>query len=174
MFTRISDFLIHLSIHTPYFHIKGYMRRYWLVPYTKSGSERDIGCGFVSWSKRPITRLIQYFGIAIRIHHILRSDDDRAFHDHPWPYLTIILRGGYIEHTPIFNKSGLYCGVKSTIRRPGSILFRSAKSWHRLEVIPGADCWTLFCTGKYVQTWGFLTSPEFKTNYRKYLGLDES
>jgi hypothetical protein len=33
----------------------------------------------------------------IYLHQFLRSDDDRALHDHPWPWCSILLRGSYAE-----------------------------------------------------------------------------
>lgn len=37
----------------------------------------------------------------IYLHKFLRSDDDRALHDHPWSWnLSLILKGEYIEHMP--------------------------------------------------------------------------
>jgi hypothetical protein len=120
------------------------MNRWWLLPYSR-------------W--RP----------AIRIHEILRSDDDRAFHDHPWAYITIILRGGYWEVQPVFNVSGIYTGDKRKWYAPGSILFRRAKSWHRLEIEPGAVATTLFITFKYRQKWGFMPNPaRNKIDYESY------
>ena len=35
---------------------------------------------------------------SVKLHHILRSDDDRDLHDHPWSFVSVILRGGYWEH----------------------------------------------------------------------------
>jgi hypothetical protein len=107
------------------------------------------------------------------VHHILRSDDDRAFHDHPWPYVTIILRGGYTEVTPEFDESGIYRGEARKWCGPGSVLFRKAKSWHRLELPVGKTAWTLFVTGKKQQRWGFMSNPAFKQDYREYLGVSE-
>lgn len=169
---KIADWIIAKANKTPYWHLEGYMERFWLIPYIGSGSERDIGCGPVSWLRRPIARIAQLFNISIRVHHILRSDDDRAFHDHPWPYLTIILKGGYWEIQPCFS-SGIYQGDTKAWRGAGSILLRKANSWHRLEVEPNIDCWTLFSTGKYKQSWGFLVSPKAKVHYREFLGLDK-
>lgn len=169
----IANYLISKARQTPYWHLDGYMDRYWLVPYKKAGSQMDIGCGKVSWLRRPLARLLQTVGVAVRVHNILRSDDDRAFHDHPWPYLTIILKGGYFEVQPVFDKSGLHTGIMRTWRGPGSIMLRGAKSWHRLEVDPAKDCWTLFCTGKQAQQWGFLANPKAKVHYREFLGLDK-
>lgn len=61
----------------------------------------------------------------LRVHKICRSDSDRELHDHPFTFLTIILRGGYYEH--------LADGSK-TWHGPGSILLRSAEVLHRLEL----------------------------------------
>lgn len=85
----------------------------------------------------------------VYLHKILRDDDDRALHDHPWPSLSIILRGGYIEVTA----SGTFW------RRPGAFIFRRATTAHRLAlpVVGGGIryCWSLFITGPKVREWGF-------------------
>lgn len=148
MFKTIADFLIWLSMKTPYWHLEGYMNRYWLVPFNK-------------------------FTPSARIHHILRSDDARAFHDHPWSYISVILRGGYTEVTPVYDKSGLYKGEKRRWFSPGRILFRKYNSWHRLELDEGKDAWTLFISFSYRQKWGFLVSPESKQSYNTYLNIKE-
>lgn len=85
----------------------------------------------------------------IYLHEIRRDDDDRALHDHPWINCSILLKGAYREITP----TGTY------FRRRGSIVFRRARSAHRLElpIINGGItyCWTLFITGPRVREWGF-------------------
>lgn len=78
------------------------------------------------------------------LHQILRDDDDRALHDHPWWNVSIVLRGSYREITP----------AGARVRRPGSIVFRRATAAHRLEVVDG-PVWTLFLTGPVVRGWGF-------------------
>lgn len=35
----------------------------------------------------------------IYLHKFLRSDDDRALHDHPWLNMSYLLDGEYIEHS---------------------------------------------------------------------------
>lgn len=169
------DWLIRRAERTPYFEIPGYMRRLWLVPYRQRIS-REInegtavtydGTGPVSFRERPIAWCFQRFGIAIRLHNILRSDDGRHPHDHPWPFLTIILRGGYYEM--LFDERGACTSM--TWHGPGSILFRRANTWHQL-IVPqggGKECWTLFVTGRWRHTWGFLVDGE-KVNYRDYEG----
>lgn len=158
---RLIDALIERAKKTPYTHLTGYMERYWLVPYTYE--ER------VSFWRRPFAWVLQRFGIAIRIHHILRSDDARAFHDHPWWFLTLILRGGYEEVRPVM-QSNLYTGDTHTWHNPGTVLFRRASDWHRLNVPAGRTTWTLFITGKYRNRWGFLMVPNFKQYWRDYTG----
>lgn len=139
----IADRIIAHAMRTPYRHLPGYMERYWLLPYGR-------------------------LPFAARVHHILRSDDDRAFHDHPWPYVSIILKGGYTERTPRFN-DGLYAGTSLKSYRAGAVLFRRARHLHTLIVPDGMDTWTLFITGPKVQSWGFVENPAFKVYWREYL-----
>lgn len=81
----------------------------------------------------------------IYLHLFLRSDDDRALHDHPWVNLSVLLSGHYLEHLP----GGI---VKH--RRRGQIVLRRASCAHRVELING-PVWTLFLTGPKVRSWGF-------------------
>lgn len=34
---------------------------------------------------------------SIRLHHWVGSDDPRALHDHPWPFVTFVFWGGYTD-----------------------------------------------------------------------------
>lgn len=149
--------LIARAKRTPYFHLPGYMERFWLLPYRRL-------------RKRWWTRVFVP-GFAARIHHILRSDGDRHFHDHPWNFLTIILKGGYWEIKPVFDKSNLLTGETRVWHPAGSIRFVRAKTWHRLELPPGQTAWTLFITFGYRQKWGFLIDPKYKMHYQEYLDL---
>ena len=84
-------------------------------------------------------------GCNVYLHEIRKSDDDRALHDHPWENTSYLLIGGYIEHTP----EGRF------IRSAGDIVQRPANALHRLEVVPGTSCISLFITGPKVRDWGF-------------------
>lgn len=149
------NWLINYAKRTPYYHLAGYMERFWLVPYTSAGSagRDDDGTGVLRFRDHPVKALLQKF-MAARIHHILRSDLGRDPHDHPWPYVTIILKGGYFEQR--FNDAGEKVSAKW--HGAGSILYRPAGSWHKLTLPPGETAWTLFITGKYQNKWGFLTT----------------
>ena len=100
-----------------------YMRRWWIIPRN---------------------RLFNVY-----LHHFLRSDDDRALHDHPWINLSVLLEGSYVEHT--ISDGGIN---KRTTRRAGQVKVRHPKAAHRIELAHG-PCWTLFITGPRVRDWGF-------------------
>ena len=96
------------------------------------------------------------FPFNIFLHKFLKSDPDDV-HDHPWPYLTIVLKGGYWEHTPIFDKDDKMITEFQTWRGPGSIIKRSAGEYHWLELEEGTTATTLFFMGPQQREWGFLT-----------------
>lgn len=152
------------SFDTPYRHIDGYMNRYHVVPIkAKLGG----GCGPVTW-RRPFAKLMQFLNISCRVHEILRSDDDRVHHDHPFNFCSVVLRGGYTEHRPLYDKSGLYVGNSTEWISPGRVVFRRYNCYHRLELPSGQTAWTLFFTGRYLQKWGFLIHPRHKVPYTDY------
>lgn len=41
---------------------------------------------------------------ACYLHLFFRSDNDRGLHDHPWPFTSFIVSGGYWEQTPLVVK----------------------------------------------------------------------
>ena len=91
--------------------------------------------------------LVETSACRVTIHHWLRSDDDRALHDHPWPNASTVLAGRLVEHSE-------YGPITLA---PGSVLTRAADEAHRIELV-SADAWTLFITGPIVRRWGFHTS----------------
>ena len=97
----------------------------------------------------------QNFPFNIFIHKFLKSDPD-DLHDHPWPYITIILKGGYWEYTYKDETKNVTIGEW---KGPGSILYRSAESFHRIEIDENQPAtWTLFMPGKKMRDWGFQTN----------------
>lgn len=96
-----------------------YMERWWIIP-------RNASCN-------------------IYLHRILRDDDDRALHDHPWTNSSFVLMGSYREITP----EGTF------IRSAGDVVNREATALHRLELIGGKPCISLFTTGPKIREWGF-------------------
>jgi len=95
------------------------------------------------------------FPFNIFLHKFLKSDPDDV-HDHPWPYATLILKGGYYEWIPQFNNKGEKLSEVAVWRGPGSFRICGANSFHRIELDPDVTAWTLFMPGAKQRDWGFL------------------
>jgi hypothetical protein len=102
----------------------------------------------------------QHFPFNIFLHKFLKSDPDDV-HDHPWPYATLILKGGYYEWIPRFNSCGEKIGEKRMWRGPGHFRISGATSYHRIELCEDVDCWTLFMPGPQRREWGFLVKNQW-------------
>jgi hypothetical protein len=102
----------------------------------------------------------KWFPFNIFIHKFLKSDPDDV-HDHPWPYATIILKGGYYEWTPVFNSKGDKLSEVCQWRGPGSFRVCGATSYHRIELDPSVECWTMFMPGPKKRDWGFLVNDQW-------------
>ena len=96
------------------------------------------------------------FPFNIFLHKFLKGDPDDV-HDHPWPYATLILKGGYYEWVPEFNSEGYKIGEFRHWRSPGHFRICGANSYHRVELKEGVTAWTLFMPGPQTREWGFLT-----------------
>lgn len=131
--TKLSDHLVALHDRRPPDFIIGdaadpYLRRWWLIPRNR------------------------FFNVYL--HEFLRSDDDRALHDHPWWNLSVLLRGNYIEVTPRRRQVPGAPTVVYRFREAGGVKFRFAGARHRI-LLNNERCWTLFITGPRIRDWGF-------------------
>lgn len=98
----------------------------------------------------------KWFPFNVFLHKFMKGDPDEL-HDHPWPYATLILKGGYWEVTP----KGRYW------RGPGSFRLAGPKSLHRVELEPGVHAWTLFMPGPKLREWGFIVKGKWM-QHEKY------
>ena len=90
---------------------------------------------YLLFRKRP-----RWFPFNILIHHILDDDHGVGLHNHPFPYITIIISGGYWETDKNKNKiwrDRFYVG------------FRSADNLHRVDLEPGIKPVTIYIAGPY-------------------------
>ena len=110
-----------------------------------------------------------WFPFNVFIHKFLKSDPDDV-HDHPWPYATLILKGGYWEWIPQFNSLGQKIGELATWRGAGHFRICKANSFHRIELDPNVTAWTLFMPGIKQREWGFLSNGRW-VQWEKYLSL---
>lgn len=104
--------------------------------------------------------LLQTRWLGVYLHHLHASDDDRAMHDHPWTFVSLLLSSGYWEHAPCRCD---YCcenpntgAIDRIWYRRFSILVRPAEWRHRLELVE--PCWTLVLRFRRRRLWGFWTT----------------
>lgn len=153
LFTAFASWAIRRALRTPYTHLRQadgrpYIDRSWLARIGGKGPDDEY----------PL--------IGVRVHHIQSSDADCALHDHPWPFISIILFTGYTEIRPadqtpdlpwVFMRvGGKLMAVSRQRYVAGDVLFRRASDWHMIEIPEGASAVTIFITLRKVQSWGFL------------------
>ncbi len=96
--------------------------------------------------------------------HKFHKGDPGDVHDHPWPYATLILAGGYYEWVPEFDSQGKMIGEIRHWRSPGHFRICSSSSYHRIELQEGVTPWTLFMPGPQKREWGFLVKNKWIHN----------
>lgn len=107
---------------------------------------------------------------AVFLHKLCRSDYERALHDHPWPFVSIVLKGEYLE-VVTENNAAIH-------RRRWSVAYRPAAWRHRVVLtrekinfrattprselhVPYRPCWTLMLVGPRQRRWGFWVDGQF-------------
>lgn len=85
-----------------------------------------------------------FYNFSIRLHHWIKSDDNRFFHDHSCDLISIVVKGSYENITP---------DGKFLVKAP-SIWKAKAKQRHWLK-IPKEGAWTILLCGRPYHKWGF-------------------
>lgn len=80
---------------------------------------------------------------SIKLHRIYRPDRQRDLHDHPWNFLSVLLRGTYVEDTA------------SGTRRCRLFNWKRAEDRHSIREVSRSPVWTLVFTGRRRRVWGF-------------------
>lgn len=79
------------------------------------------------------------------LHYLLAETPHQQCHNHPWWFVSLILRSGYFEYAP---------DAHWHWRRPFSILYRPASWSHNVTTTP-QGMWSLVLTGPKKHDWGF-------------------
>ena len=85
--------------------------------------------------------------LGVYVHIIRRPDWARCEHDHPWPFVTFVLRGGYEEEI----------GGRLFVRHPGYIGYRPRSFEHRIVRLLKGPALTFVIRGRNGEAWGFRT-----------------
>lgn len=94
-------------------------------------------------------RIIQTPWFAIYLHRLGTPDSRPVLHDHPWSFVSFILRGGYIEKR--LNKHTMQAELR--YRRWVNIMRRDDA--HYIVELDREPTWTLLFVGKRRRTWGY-------------------
>lgn len=114
---------------------------------------------------------------SIKLHHILLSDYD-CLHCHPWHFVTILLKGAYIEKSVVKRPRATYEIGDSIMPfreykiskrySAGNMLFRKANFKHSLLI--DKPVWSFVITFKKIRMWGFYTPKGFVPWYKYFDG----
>lgn len=114
--------------------------------------------------------LLRFRGWQLALHKIVRSDDDRALHDHVGDNWSLILRGSYLdvrahewEHYPDHDDGAPYKLVRW-------FEYRRAETPHRLVLRDDKPVWTLWLRGPMRRDWGF-HCPKGWRHWRDYCDM---
>lgn len=96
----------------------------------------------------------------VYLHHFVRSDEDRALHDHMYANVSWVLGpGGYGEVTQAGRRAWYPAsGLAATVvrhRRAGAVVARRPTTAHRIVLPTSEPVWSLFFGGPRVREWGF-------------------
>ena len=91
------------------------------------------------------------FGYSIRLHHWIKSDDRRFFHDHSCDLISIVIKGRY---------KNVICSNEN----PALVEVIDVEPWHPRKMkatqrhyldIPKEGAWTIIFCGRPYHKWGF-------------------
>lgn len=110
-------------------------------------------------------RMIQTPWFGIYLHRIQRPDGDRYLHDHPWPFTSFILKGGYSEDwlsPELLRRSPTVQGRPRTwgqhrTHMAGSVTRVRRGEYHSIRHLYRVPTWTLVFVGRRGTDWGYLT-----------------
>lgn len=90
--------------------------------------------------------VVQWRGWQLALHCWLKSDDDRALHDHSADNWSFLLNRGYIE---------VFADGSEKWRRRWVPYFRKAETAHRVLLVGSKPVWTLWLRLPPRREWGF-------------------
>ncbi len=101
---------------------------------------------------------------SIKIHWIHRPDPDRDLHDHPWCFISLVLRGGYEEYES-----------KDPTNKPGILRiinwfnYKNLKTAHRISKTKPGTITLILAGPKQDKSWGFYDEETLEyTHWKEY------
>jgi hypothetical protein len=95
-------------------------------------------------------RIVQTPWAAVYLHRLTAPDSRPTLHDHPWKFLALVLRGGYVERR--LNPTTMTVNESHRIRRVNRMRTCDA---HAIVTLTRNPTWTLLLVGPRQRTWGY-------------------
>lgn len=108
-------------------------------------------------------RLIQTPWFGVYLHRFDGPDSRDTLHDHPWSFVSFILRGGYEERRE-------YGGPLHRVTR---INVKRATDLHYIDHLLRTPTWSLMLVGPRRRTWGYRDRDGTWTAYDAHLHAEE-
>lgn len=115
-------------------------------------------------------------GFGIYLHKFVGDDWSLDLHDHPKRFISIGLRGRYVETTPArpdADPASVFTGFEHRVYSAPWLRTFPAEHIHRLTLIQGRPCWTLVIVLRHVREWGFWHRGQFM-HWRLYVAPDNA
>ena len=88
----------------------------------------------------------------ICLHGIYKADEDKHLHNHPWSFISIVLKGSYTERLP---------NSKLNPRFPMGLAYRKKDQYHKIEDLHSPAVYTLNLMWGFRETWGYDVNGKF-------------
>lgn len=88
----------------------------------------------------------------VALHRMQGPDARDTLHDHPWTFLSVVLRGGYTERR--LRPGDMTVDEQHIVTRCN--LVRAGVDAHSIRALHRTPTWTLLIVGPVRRTWGFL------------------
>lgn len=112
-------------------------------------------------------RILQCPLFGIYIHKLCMPDERAVLHNHPFAFVSFILRGGYTEFVP-----GPFYAKSHYVKRVNMKRFGSKKnplaSYHWIAELDRTPTWTLVFVGRRRRVWGYLDRGGKYTPYNEH------
>lgn len=111
-------------------------------------------------------RIVQTPWFGLYLHRMDAPDPGVDLHDHPWPFVSLVLRGGYHEYRAYTRDAPLFADLATAHPKgcaPGATNHRRRWSIRRMRLdechsiyrLDRPPTWTLMLVGRRVRDWGF-------------------
>lgn len=102
-----------------------------------------------TYLKRWILLRTPWFGIFL--HKMTGPDSRETLHDHPWNFISLVLRGGYVERR--LDPVTLEINEARIVSRWNKVRAYEA---HSIRSLLREPTWTLVFVGRRIRNWGYL------------------